>query len=181
MERLRKANFKLELKKCRFAELEVEYLGHVVSEAGIATDPRKVEAIRNFRVPQNLKSLRSFLGLAAYYRRFIPCFAKIASPMYALTRKDVLFEWSMACQEAFEALKQYLIESPVLAFPDFSTEFLLETDASGTRLGAVLAQKQQDGTTRPIAFASRSLEPHERNYAVTELEALAVVWSVKHF
>ena len=82
---------KLKLKKCRFAELEVEYLGHVVSEAGLATD-LKVEAVRNFPVPHHLKSLRSFLGLAAYYRRFVPCFSKIAAPMYALTKKDAPFE-----------------------------------------------------------------------------------------
>ena len=88
LERLKQANLKLKLKKCRFAELEVEYLGHVLSERGLATDPKKIQVIRKFPVPQELKSLRFFLGLASYYRRFIPCFSKIASRLYQLTKKD---------------------------------------------------------------------------------------------
>lgn len=107
-QRLRDANLRLKFKKCKFAELEVDYLGHVVSEVGLSTDPHKVEAIRNFPVPRDLKSLRSFLGLAAYYRHFIPCFSRIATPMYALTKKDVPFEWNSDCQQVFEALKQCL-------------------------------------------------------------------------
>ena len=175
LERLKQAKLKLKLKKCRFAELEVEYLGHVVSGRGLATDPKKVEAIRKFPVPQELKSLRSFLGLASYCCRFIPCFSKLASPLYQLIKKDALFDWTPACQQAWEQVKQRLTESPVLAFPNFAKEFLVETDASGKGLGVVPAQKQEDGSTRPIAYASRTLEPSEKNYGVTEVEALAVV------
>ena len=123
----------------------MEYLGYIVSEKGIAADPRKVEAVQTFPVPNNLKCLRSFLGLASYYRRFIQNFSVIANPLYALTRKDAVFDWSPACQEAFDRLKMVLTNAPLLAFPDFNRDFLLETDASGIGLGAVLAQKQAEG------------------------------------
>ena len=119
--------------------------------------------------------------MASYYSRFIPSFAKIANPLHALTRKDTPFLWDLNCQQAFESLKQCLIEAPVLVFPNFDNPFLLETDASGMGPGAVLAQKQVDGSVRPLAYASCSLLKHERNYGDTELEALAVVWGVKHF
>ena len=92
-----------------------------------------------------------------------------------------MFQLEKSCQQAFDELKRLLVGAPVLAFPDFSLEFILETDASGVGLGAVLAQKHADGTTHPIAYASRTIQPHERNYGITELEALTVVWSVKHF
>ena len=181
MDRLRKAGLKLRPGKCRFALTEVEYLGHVVSEQGIRADPRKVKAVQQFPVPQDVKSLRSFLGLASYYRKFVPGFAKIARPLHALTKKDVPFAWSHNCQKAFNDLKELLSHSPLLVFPDFSKPFVLETDASGAGLGAVLAQKQEDGSVHPVAYASRSLQPHEKNYGITELEGLGVVWAVKHF
>ena len=180
-DRLRQAGLRLKPSKCYLARWEVEYMGYVVSAKGIAADPRKMEAVRAFPTPSNLKSLRSFLGLASYYRRFIPNFVKVANPLHALTRKDAPFDWSPTCQTAFEDLKRLLTEAPLLAFPVFSKGFLLETDASGTGLGAVLAQVQEDGTTRPIAYASRTLQKHEQNYGVTELEALGVVWAVRHF
>lgn len=179
--RLQEANLRLKPTKCHLARREVEYLGYIVSEKGIAADPRKVEAVQTFPVPNNLKGLRSFLGLASYYRRFIQNFSVIANPLYALTRKDAVFDWSPACQEAFDRLKMVLTNAPLLAFPDFNRDFLLETDASGIGLGAVLAQKQADGSVRPIAFASRTLQKHEKNYGITEMEALGVVWAVKHF
>ena len=105
----------------------------------------------------------------------------MANPLFALTRKAVDFVWNSTCQAAFDQLKQLLSEAPVLAFPLFDRGFRLDTDASGRGLGAVLSQLQDDGSTRPIAFASRSLQTHEKNYGVTELEALGVVWAVKHF
>ena len=181
LQRLREAGLKLRPSKCHFLQRSVEYLGHVVSERGISPDPRKVEAVRNFPMPTNLKSLRSFLGLASYYQCFIPGMSLAAGPLFALTRKDTPFIWTQQCEEAFEQLKDLMTRAPLLAFPDFSRDFLLETDASGDGLGAVLAQKLEDGTVHPIAYASRTLQPHERNYGVTELEALGVVWAVKHF
>ena len=129
----------------------------------------------------DLKSLQSFLGLASYYRRFIPCFSAIGQLLHALTRKDAPFVWTGSCDQAFNRLKKLLTSAPILTYPDFQKEFFLETDASGAGLGAVLTQVQEDGLHRPIAYASRTLQNHERNYGVTELEALGVVWAVKHF
>ena len=181
LQRLRKAFLKLKPPKCKIAQLEVEYLGHIVSQEGIRTDPKKLQAVKEFPLPGNVKTLRSFLGLASYYRRFIPDFARIATPLHALTKKEVEFLWDDQCQMAFEELQTRLTAAPVLAFPNFEVPFRLETDASGHGLGAVLAQQQKGGSIRPIAYASRTLQPHEKKYGVTELEGLGVVWAVKHF
>ena len=179
--RLREACLTLKPKKCRLCRLSVEYLGFVVSKMGISADPKKVKAVQDFPTPLDLKSLRSFLGLASYCRRFIPCFSSIGQPLHALTKKDAPFVWTGSCEEAFNQLKNLLTTAPILVYPDFEKEFFLETDASGSGLGAVLTQVQEDGLHRPIAYASRTLQDHERNYGITELEALGVVWAVKHF
>ena len=179
--RIRRAGLKLKPRKCKFAQLSVEYLGHVISAEGIRTDPKKLQAVRQFPVPTNIRALRSFVGLASYYRRFVPGFAKVAGPLHALTKKEVEFVWSTECQRSFERLKELLTSAPVLCFPNFQCPFILETDASGCGLGAVLAQEQSDGQVRPVAYASRSLQKHEANYGITELEGLGVVWAVKHF
>ena len=142
---------------------------------------KKVEAVKNFPKPTDLKSLRSFLGLASYCKRFIPGFSAKANPLFKLTRKNVDFFWSYDCQVTFDSLKQLLVDSPLLVFPDFSQEFVMETDASRIGLGTVLAQEVEDGTRHPVAYASRTLQPHEENYGTTKLEALGVVWAAKHF
>ena len=150
----------------------------MVSDDGISADPKKVT---EFPRPTDLRALRAFLGLISYYRPFVPCFSSIAQPLYSLTRKDVPFVWSIVCEETFRKLKTKLTEAPVLAYPPFGTEFLLETDAPGIGLGAVLSQTQPNGTIRPISFASRTLQPHKQKYGISELEALGVVWAVKHY
>ena len=179
-DRLRRVGLRLKPKKCSFVRDRVEYLGHVVSENGVEVDPVKTRAVHNFPQPHDLKSLRSFLGLASYYRRYVPNFSKVAGPLHILTRKETPFDWSPSCQEAFDQLKQLLTKALVLAFPNFAKDFRLETDASGAGLGAVLSQ-ELEGKIRPVAYASRTLQPHERNYGATELEGLGVVWTVKHF
>ena len=179
--RLREAGLHLKPSKCHLVATEVEYLGHVVSHQGVTADPKKIKAVQEYPVPIDVKGLRSFLGLASYYRRFIPNFASVAKPLHVLTRKDMPFKWTDECKTAFESLKKLLTESPLLSYPDFSMPFLLETDASIEGLGAVLAQHKEDHLVHPIAYASRTLLPHERNYGISELEALAVVWAVKHF
>ena len=121
-----------------------------------------------------MKEPKSFLGLASYYRWFVPSFSKIANPLFALIHKDCSFIWSQKCEGAFNQLKGLLTNAPLLVFPDFKKEFILETDASGLGLGAVLAQQQDDGSVAPIAYASRTLQLH-KNYGVTELEDLGVV------
>ena len=176
--RLKDAGLTLKPKKCHFMRRKVEYLGHIVSGEKVAPDPSKVAVVENFLIPTDVKVLCSFLGLAAYYRKFVPNFSKQAHPLFQLTRQDTKFHWSDICQNAF---KKLLTASPILAFPNFTHEFLLETDASGNGLGAVLAQQQEDGQVRPIAYASRTLQGSEKNYGISEMEALAVVWLLSTF
>ena len=126
--RLRGAGLCLKPKKCRLAMRSVEYLGYIMSSEGISPDQTKVTSVP---VPTDLKSLRYFVGLASYYRRFIPSFSRIAAPLFELTKKDVPFKLSKECQSAVEKLKETLTNAPVLAFPRFDTGFQLETDASG--------------------------------------------------
>ena len=128
-----------------------------------------------------MTKLHSFLGLTSYYRRFIEGYATIAKPLHSLTGKDVPFTWTQQCQEAFDQLKSQLTSAPLLVLPNFACPFILETDASGVGVGAVLAQKQDNGTTRPIGFASHTLQGAECQYTSSEMEALAVIWATKHF
>ena len=178
---IREAGLRLKPSKCHLAKSKVTYLGYVVSKEGVTVDPDKVAAIQKFPTPASVKELRSFLGLASYYRRFIPGFSKVASPLFALTHKGREFAWSQECEDVFKKMKSLLSTAPLLVFPDFSKEFVLETDASGLGLGAILSQQQDNKVVAPISYASRTLQKHEQNYGVTELEALGVVWAVKHF
>ena len=181
LEKIAEIGLKLKPTKCRFAQRELEYLGHIVSRQGLKTNPRLVEAVERFPVPRSVKDTRSFLGLSSYYRKFIPNFAKTANPLHHLTRKGVCFQWTPECQAAFIELKRRLTTSPVLAYPDFSRGFDLETDASIQGIGAVLAQQQKDEKLHPIAYASWALSNVEKRYGITDLETLAVVWAISHF
>lgn len=190
---LQKNQLKLKLSKCHFFQPEVKYLGHVVSASGVAADPEKVKAVEEWKQPTTTKELRSFLGFASYYRRFVEGFAKVAAPLHRLiamaeanqnkTRSRVTAlrsHWTSECQQSFQTLKDQLIRAPVLAYADFTKPFILEIDASHAGLGAVLAQ-DQDGQRKPIAFASRGLRPTERNmsnYSSRKLELLALKWAV---
>ena len=184
-EKIRMAKLKLKPSKCQFLKTQVKFLGHVVSSQGIKTDPEKVESVKTWPTPADVKELQGFLGLASYYRRFISDFSIIAEPLNKLCRKGVPFHWLQEQQSAFEELKHRLTSAPVLAYPDFSPgvgSFILDTDASQQLgLGAVLSQSQQDGTERVIAYASRSLNDHEKNYCTTRLEMLALVTYVDYF
>ena len=179
LERLKKARLKLKPSKCHFLRESVGYLGHVITPHGLKPNPKQVKAVVEFPVPESVTNVRQFLGLTSYYRRFIAHFAKVAAPLHVLTRKEAVFNWSPECQEAFEALKAAITQSPVLVYPNFEVDFVLETDACGKGLGAVLSQS--DGILHPVAYASRSLSPAKRNYSVTDLETLAVVWAMQHF
>ena len=182
-ERLRAAGLRLKPGKCFFLRDKVTYLGHVISAKGIQPDPAKTRKVESFPVPTDITEVRQFFGLASYYRWFIPDFASVAAPLHTLTRENVPFEWITDCQAVFDQLKHLLISVPVLPYPQFGpdAEFILETDASGVGLGAVLSQEQEDGQMHPIAYASRALDTSERNYGITELETLAVVWAARHF
>ena len=180
--RLRKANLKLKPAKCSFARSSVPFLGHVISRDGCSPEQAKIEAIKNYPVPTNVRAVRAFLGLASYYRRFAGSnFAHVAAPLHKLTSKDSRWYWSKECQQSFENLKDLLARPPILAYPDFSKPFLLATDASDVGIGAVLSQLDAAGQERPIAYASRVLSKAERNYSTTQKEALAIYYFAKHF
>ena len=159
--------------KCQFWLDRVAFLGHVVSAEGISVDPQKIEAIVDWKPPTNVIEVRSFLGLAGYYRKFVEGFSKIATPLTKLTRKEEKFTWSEACQNSFDELKQRLTTAPVLTLPSGSEGFIVYCDASRQGLGCVLMQHD-----RVIAYASRQLKKHEVNYPTHDLELAAVVFTL---
>ena len=178
--RLSAAGLKLKPRKCCLFARKTDYLGHVISERGIEVSPEKVAAVRDWPQPEDATDIRSFLGTANYYRRFIRGYATIAAPLHRLTEKDSMFVWTGECQDAFNKLKEQLAEAPVLKFPVPNVRYVLDTDASNTGIRAVLSQIV-DGEERVLGFASRTLSKPERNYCVTRRELLAVVHFVKYF
>ena len=181
--RLRKAGLKLKPSKCQLLKHKVEFLGHIVSAKGIEVDPEKVAKVAQWQRPPNLTNLRSFLGLCAYYKKFIFEYSTQAKPLFYLLEKDREFEWTSWHQQAFDDLKHALTHAPILAYPRHDCSFTLDTDASNVGIGAVLSQTQ-DGEERVIQYASRTLNKAERNYCVTRRELLAVVsfvWYFRHY
>ena len=178
--RLSSAGLKLKAKKCHIFAEQVEFLGHIISTEGIATDPKKVEIVKEWKEPSNITEVRSFVGLCSYYRRYIKGFASIVKPLNKLTEKKQKFVWTEDCQAAFETLKSKLTQAPILSFPNFDEPFILDTDASNTAIGAVLSQNIE-GQEKVVAYASRALTKSERKYCVTRKELLAVVHFVKYF
>jgi hypothetical protein len=174
LQRLREHKLYAKLSKCEFWIDEVPFLGHVISKGGIAVDPGKVKDVLDLVVPQTVKEVRSFLGLAGYYRRFIENFSKIAKPLTSLLEKGVDFSWTDERQKAFEELKKRLTMAPVLTLPDQSKRFTVYCDASRDGLGCVLMQEG-----RVIAYASRQLRRHELNYPTHDLELAAVAHALK--
>ena len=150
------------------------FLGHILSKDSIAVDPSKVQDVLDWKQPQNVHEIRSFFGLAGYYHRFIENFSKIAKPMTELLKNGVKFEWSPACEEAFQTLKDRLTTAPVLSQPDISKSFDVYCDASRIGFGCVLMQEG-----RVVAYASRQLKRHEENYPTHDLELAAVVHALK--
>ncbi|KAL0558700.1 hypothetical protein IC582_003280 [Cucumis melo] len=160
--------------KCEFWLKQVSFLGHVVSKAGVSVDPAKIEAVTGWTRPSTVSEVRSFLGLAGYYRRFVENFSRIATPLTQLTRKGAPFVWSKACEDSFQNLKQKLVTAPVLTVPDGSCSFVIYSDASKKGLGCVLMQQG-----KVVAYASRQLKSHEQNYPTHDLELAAVVFALK--
>jgi hypothetical protein len=160
-QRLRQHNLKLRPTKCEFLRKEITYLGHLISENGIKPDPGKISAVMDYPRPADADNVRSFLGLASYYRKFIENFADIAYPLNQLLKRNVPFEWTSLCEESFTKLKEKLINLPILQFPNYSREFIVTTDASQNAIGAVLSQGTI-GKDLPIAYASRTLNSAEK-------------------
>ena len=179
-EKLRQFNLKIEPDKCEFLKTELNYLGHVVTSEGVKPDPQKVKAIKEFPTPKNTTDVKSFLGLAGYYRKFIPQFSKMAKPLNDLLKKDNAWQWEQEQIESFHLLQTALTQEPVLQYPDFTKPFILTTDASGFAIGAILSQGKI-GQDKPIAFASRTLNSPEQNYSTIEKELIAIVWACRHF
>jgi hypothetical protein len=148
-------------------------LGHIISSQGIATDPAKVEAVISWPQPSSVKELRSFLGLAGYYRKFVRHFAVITKPLTNLLKKGVMFVWTQEHTQAFALLKEALVNSPVLAMPDFTIPFCIETDASNLGVGAVLLQKGH-----PLAYISKPLGPKTKGLSTYEKEYLAILIAI---
>ena len=171
---LNKAGLKLKPSKCRFAAVEVKYLGHILSREGIRPNPEKTAIIDSFPTPTDVKQVRSFLGLANYYKRFVKDFSVIAAPLFKLLRKDVSFVWDEACVQAFNIIRNKLVQEPILKFPDMSRPFLLTTDASNTGIGYVLSQKDDTGREHAVAYGGRALRGPETRYSTTEQEYLAI-------
>ncbi|KAM0911004.1 hypothetical protein ACQ4PT_013787 [Festuca glaucescens] len=174
MEKLRDHKLYAKFSKCEFWLDRVGFLGHIVSAEGVAVDPSKVAAVTEWESPKNAGEIRSFLGLAGYYRRFIENFSKIAKPMTELLKKEKKFIWTDECEASFQELKQRLVSAPVLCLPDINKDFQVYCDASRQGLGGVL---MQDG--KVVCYASRQLKQHERNYPTHDLELASVVQALK--
>ena len=177
---LRKNKLYAKESKCEFFKTSVSFLGHVVSGEGISMEQDKVKAITEWPAPTTVPGVRSFLGLAGYYRRFVKNFSKISAPISELLHKDKPFEWKEKQQEAFDKLKLAISTAPVLTLPDDTKPYVVTTDASGFAIGATLSQDQGNGL-QPIAFMSKKMLPAEKNYPVHEQELLAVICALKEW
>ena len=173
-ERLRSYGLQLKSIKCHLFRSSIPFLGHIVGRRGLECDPTKIEDVKSWPVPDCLKSVRQFLGFVGYYRRFIPKFADVATPLVALTGKDVPFMWDVSCSSAFGVLRESLIHAPILAFPTETGQYIRDTDASKYGLGGVLSQIQDD-VERIVAYCSSALRPSQRCYCTTKREMLAAV------
>jgi hypothetical protein len=172
--KLRAHKLYAKFRKCKFWLEKISFLGQILTAEGVAVDPRKVETVSNWQQPTNVSEIRSFLGLAGYYRRFIEGFSKIARPMTELLKKEKKFNWTESCERSFQELKRRLTTAPVLILPDIQRDFVVYCDASQQGLGCVL---MQDG--KVVTYASRQLKPHEQNYPTHDLKFAAVVHALK--
>lgn len=180
-ERLYKAQLRINTEKSKFCKSELQYLGHVIGNGGIKTDPEKTRAILEFPTPSSIKEVRRLVAMASWYRNFIPNFSEIVAPLTQLTqggKNNKSFRWTDDQQKAFDSLKQKMSNTPVLICPDFEKPFVLQTDASDIGLGAVLFQRE-DQSEMVISFSSRKLTVREQKYSTTEKECLAIVWAIQ--
>ena len=177
--KIQEAGLTLKFDKCTFAASELKFLGHIITEKGVAVLPEKIEAVRNSKQPINVTDIRSFVGLTNYYRRFVPNFSTVVSPLHQLAASKE-WSWTTECQQSFETIKTLLTSAPLLKRPDFDKPFIVYTDASDVGIGGLLTQVY-DGVEHVIGYASRTLSCAEKNYGVTERDCLAIVYSLKEF
>ena len=183
LQKLRQAGLTAKMRKCIWAARECSFLGHVVGRGRVRPERAKIAAVQEFAQPRTKKDIRSFLGLAGYYRRFLPEFSSTSAVLSDLTRKDQpdKITWTHSHQKAFDNIKAQLAEEPMLWNPDPNKPFTLHTDASNRGVGAVLSQEDKQGALKPVAFYSRKFLPREQRYTATQQECLAVVNAIKHF
>lgn len=179
--RLFHANLTVNIEKCEFGRATVKYLGKIVGGRRVCPVESKVEAITHFPVPTSCRELRRFLGMVGYYRNFRKKLSVIALPLTDLLSPKVPFKWTELCQVGFEKIKVFMINSPVLSAPDFSSLFLLAVDTSDTGTGAVLLQRDQAGVEHPVCYFSRKFNKHQRGYSTIDKEALPLVFALQHF
>lgn len=178
---LRAANLTINVNKSKFVMRTVKYLGHIVGGGCIKADPSRISAIVDYPIPKTTRQIRSFLGMAGWYQRYVSNFSAIAAPITDLLGGNSKFRWTSEAQIAFETLKERMTNAPILTHPDFKRPFVIQCDASTTGVGSVLYQLDDDGNEKPIAFMSKKLNTAQRNYSITELECLAAVLSIKRF
>ena len=174
LETLRKERLYAKLSKCEFWLRQVSFLGHIVSKEGIQVDTKKVEMIIEWKQTRNVTKVHSFLGLTGYYRRFVKGFSMTADLMTRLLQKNVKFEWSEKCQASFKKLKAFLTEASVLTQPTYGKEYVIFSDASLNGLRCVLMQED-----KVVAYVSRQLKPHEKNYPTHDMELSVIVFALK--
>ncbi len=179
LDRLRKHGLRVKFSKCQLIQHKMEYLGFLVGKDGLKVNSKKVQAINDFPTPKDVKGIQAFLRVVGYFRQFIPDNATTARPLYKLLKKEASFCWGEEHEQAFKAFKKALTDAPVLAFPDFSKEFILTTDASGYAIGAVLTQYDEKGRERLISCHSRTLNDAETRYNTFDKEILAVYYGVE--
>ncbi len=182
---LQQHNLVVKLTKCKFAQLEVKFLGHLIAQGLLKPNPEAVDTILKWVRPtqgsNKVRAVRGFLGMVGWFRKFIPHFATIAKPLYNLTKKDVKWDWTDDCEQAFKVLRDALVTKPVLKVADPNKRYVLHTDASDYAFGAILMQEDEDEELHPVSYASVTLSSAEQKYSVTEREAMAIPWALEHF
>ena len=166
LQRMTKLDLHLKLEKCKFATDKVEYLGMIVKPSQLAMNPVKLDSIASWPTPTKVKDVRSFLGFANFYRRFIPDYSNIACPLIDLTKKNLTWNWTPSCQSSFDSLKHLFLSKPVLHLPNLSAPFAVATNASKYTSGAILLQTDSNGDWHPCSYLSQSFSPAERNYDI---------------
>ena len=179
--RLREHNLHVKLSKYKIAEREVAFLGHVISRTEIQPEPTKISVGRDIPRPRSVKEIKSFIGVADYYRKFIPGFATVASPLVRLAEKKTSFSWTAKSKNSFSRLKSLLCSAPILCYPKFGREFILQTDASDFGVGAILLQIDGNGLEKVVAYAPKALSARQKKLSATEKEACATVFQTKQF
>ena len=181
LERLKQHDLFVKPEKCSWKQRQIEYLGLIISHNEVRMDPVKVKGLAEWSTPTTVKQVQSFLGFGNFYRQFIKDFSTIARPLYDLTKKGIQWNWTEACQKAFEDLKKAFTSLPVLIMPDTTKSFRIEADASNFATGAVLSQLGDDGHRHPCAFLSQSFTEAERNYEIYDKELLAIIRALEEW